>query len=83
MQQTRPPRKTWRFFSHFNRVNMQRGNPNVWTVHFRGVCVQGTEVVFNCPTRTTYNPKGQQPRARIIGVAHDVSVNRDGLILVY
>lgn len=25
--------KPIKFKAHFNRINMQRGNPNVWTVH--------------------------------------------------
>lgn len=73
---------TWRFFSHFNRVNMQRGNPNVWTVHFRGTCYQGEEVVFNVPTFTEYKPKGQQPRAKIRGRAHFVNIVAGKTILV-
>jgi hypothetical protein len=64
--------KTWQFFSHFNRVNMQRKDPNIWTVHFRGACYQGTNIVFNVPTFTTYNPTGTQPRAKIRGRAHFV-----------
>jgi hypothetical protein len=74
--------KTWRFFSHFNRVNMQRGNPNVWTVHFRGACIQGTEVVFNVPTYTTFKPNGRQPRAKVVGRAHFVERSSGGTILV-
>lgn len=65
---------TWRFFSHFNRVNMQRGDPRVWTVHFRGVCFQGTEIIFNVPTSTTYRAKGPQPRAKVCGRAHYVDM---------
>jgi hypothetical protein len=65
--------KTWTFFSHFNRVNMQRGLPEVWSVHFRGVCYFGTNVIFNVPTHTTYNPRGTQPRAKIRGRAHYVN----------
>lgn len=63
---------TWTFFSHFNRINMQRGDVNVWTVHFRGTCYQGTEIVFNVPTFTKYNAKGRQPRAKVCGRAHFV-----------
>jgi len=63
---------TWKFFAHFNRINMQRGNPNVWTVHFRGTCFQAQEIIFNVPSRTTFNPKGRQPRAKIAGRAHYV-----------
>jgi hypothetical protein len=64
--------KTWQFFAHFNRVNMHRKDPNVWTVHFRGTCFQGTDVIFNVPTYTSYKPNRKQPRARIHGRAHYV-----------
>lgn len=74
--------KTWQFFSHFNRVNMQRGDLNVWTVHFRGVCYQGQEIVFNVPTYTQFRAKGKQPRAKIRGRAHFVNLVGGHTILV-
>jgi len=65
---------TWRFFAHFNRINMQRGDPRVWTVHFRGQCIQCEEIIANVPTYTEYKPNGKQPRAKIRGRAHYVEL---------
>lgn len=73
---------TWKFFSHFNRINMQRKDPKVWTVHFRNVCYQGTGIIFNVPTSTTYDPDGRQPRAKMVGRARQVEVDKSGTILV-
>lgn len=72
---------TNRFFAHFNRVNMVRGLPNVWTVHFRGECIQGEAIEFRVPCITRYVPKGKQPRATLRGDAHNVRVLR-GVIVV-
>ena len=73
--------KRYRFFAHFNRVNMQRGNPNVWTVHFRGTCVQAREIVFRVFVRTRFKPNGRQPRAVLLGMAKTVDV-REGIAYV-
>ena len=67
--------KQYRFFAHFNRINMQRGDPKVWTVHFRGQCIQGEGIEFNVPVRTRYRPEGKQPRAVLIGSASRVFVD--------
>ena len=55
------------FRLHFNRINMQRGNPNVWTVHVSGQCIPTRQVVVKVPLVTQYNPKGRQPRALLVG----------------
>lgn len=68
---------TWKFFSHFNRVNMFRKDPKVWTVHFRGTCYQGKEISYHVVTSTEYKPEGRQPRARIVGRASIVRVIAD------
>ena len=68
--------RSYRFFAHFNRINMQRGNPNVWTIHFRGRCIQCQGLEFKVPTFTTYTPNSQQPRAKIRGSASRVRLVR-------
>jgi hypothetical protein len=59
-----------KFRAHFNRVNMQRGNPNVWTVHNSRACYQGTAIVSVVPMQTIFKPNGRQPRAYFEGFAH-------------
>jgi hypothetical protein len=54
------PRK---FKIHFNRINMQRGNPNIWTVHWADRCIQAEEIQVNGTIATVYRPEGRQPRA--------------------
>ena len=61
------PRK---FKIHFNRINMQRGNPNVWTVHLSDRCIQVEEVVVTGSIRTRFNKDGAQPRAYLYGTGH-------------
>lgn len=64
--------KTYRFFAHFNRNNMRKGDQRVWTLHFRGVCYQTPEIRFAVPTETKYKPEGRQPRAVIQGHCKNV-----------
>lgn len=66
--------KRYRFFAHFNRVNMQRKLLKVWTVHFRGQCIQAEGLRFDVPVETKYRPNARQPRAVLIGTAHEVNV---------
>jgi hypothetical protein len=73
--------KKYAFFAHFNRINMQRGDPRVWTIHFRGTCYQVEQIIFNVPTRTTYKPDGHQPRAKMRGMAAAVGI-ADGIAVV-
>lgn len=55
---------------HFNRVNMQRGNPRVWTAHNSSVCAQAEELVImhngKEVARTVFNPTARQPRAYFV-----------------
>lgn len=64
----------YRFFAHFNRVNMQRGLRTVWTVHFRGQCIPAQEVVFKTALTTRYRAEARQPRAILCGRAKTVTV---------
>jgi len=46
---------------------MQRGNPNVWTVHNSRGCFQGEEVITTVSMKTVFNKDGRQPRAYFVG----------------
>jgi hypothetical protein len=59
-----------KFRAHFNRINMQRGNPNVWTVHNSRACYQGKEIHLLVPVKSVFNPGGRQPRAYFEGYGH-------------
>lgn len=74
--------KRYRFFAHFNRVNMQRGDPKVWTVHFRGQCLQAESISFCVPMTTVYKPNGRQPRATLRGSCVDVVSSSDDKRLI-
>ena len=74
-------KKTYAFFAHFNRINMQQGKPQVWSVHFRGVCHQAKALRFKVPLRTQYRPDGRQPRATIRGEAAHVRWEDDTLVV--
>lgn len=56
-----------KFKAHFNRINMQRGNPNVWTVHTSKACHQGTTIRILVPVETVFKPNARQPRAYFTG----------------
>jgi len=52
---------------HFNRINMQRGDPRVWSAHTSKAC-HGTEKIVivrdgEVLLETVFNPGGSQPRA--------------------
>lgn len=55
---------------HFNRINMQRGKPNVWTAHNSHGCFQAERIVImkdgEVIAETVFNPEGRQPRAYFI-----------------
>ena len=72
--------KRLKFKAHFNRVNMQRGNPNVWTVHNSRGCFQGAEIISSVPMKTVFKKDGRQPRAYFSGYAH-VSTKGDQIHL--
>lgn len=61
--------KLRKFKLHFNRINMQRGNPNVWTVHTSKVCIQVEQVKCYVPLETIFKKDGPQPRAYLSGLA--------------
>lgn len=54
---------------HFNRVNMQRHDPRVWSAHTHKSCNGATEVSIQYAGkvigRTVYKPEAQQPRAYV------------------
>lgn len=58
------PRK---FKLHFNRVNMQRGLPTVWTIHLSNRCIPATEVELTVPVTAVFRPDARQPRAWLEG----------------
>lgn len=64
------------FRLHFNRINMQRGNPNVWTVHNSHGCYQVQEVECYVTLRTVFKKDGRQPRAYLTGKGH-VSIHEN------
>lgn len=73
--------KQYAFFAHFNRINMQRGDPKVWTVHFRGQCIQASNIRFEVPMTTRYRPTGAQPRATLRGKASDVRFEGETVVV--
>lgn len=58
------PRK---FKLHFNRVNMQRGNPKIWTIHFSDRCIQAVRVIVQGKLESIFKPEARQPRAYFTG----------------
>ncbi len=60
---------------HFNRIAMQRGEAEVWTVHNSLGCFNVIEVRMNCPMHTVYAPNGRPPRAKFKGTARLIIVN--------
>ena len=55
---------------HFNRVNMQRGNPNVWTAHNSRGCFQAQKLTImhdgKVVAETVFAPEAKQPRAYFV-----------------
>ena len=75
--------RQYSFFVHFNRVNMQRGNERVWTIHFRGKCHQVKGVCCLVPCESRYLPSGRQPRATLRGRARYLVISRGGWGTLY
>jgi len=71
-----------KFRLHFNRINMQRGNPNVWTVHTSRGYFQGVHIDCIVPIWTVFKKNGSQPRAYLQGYGH-VRVTKEGIIQVF
>lgn len=69
-----------KFRAHFNRINMQRGKPQVWTVHTSRACYQVKQIRILVPAETVFNPAGPQPRAYFAGYAH-VRIEGDTAVL--
>lgn len=67
-----------KFKVHFNRINMQRGLPTVWTIHMSDRCIPATQVVMDIPVVTHYDPVHDQPRAWFQGngFVHHLGQNR-------
>ena len=66
-------RKTYSFFYHFNRQGHKRGDPDVWTVHYRGRCTHVRSVQCFVPTRTIFKgDTAAQPRAIVKGIGRVV-----------
>jgi hypothetical protein len=62
--------KSLKFKAHFNRCNMQRGLPRVWTVHHDKTCYQVEEIEIRVPVKTVFKAEGRQPRAYLSGYGH-------------
>ncbi len=61
------PRTVW---VHFNRINVARKDPDIWTVHMSDRCIQTKEVDIRTPLVSIYRgPKARQPRAYFKGKA--------------
>jgi predicted HAD superfamily Cof-like phosphohydrolase len=58
---------------HFNRVNMQRGNPKVWTASSSQRCMQATKILIQHKGKTIletiFSPESRQPRAYLVTYA--------------
>jgi hypothetical protein len=69
---------------HFNRINMQRGNPNVWTAHNSHGCFQAEKLVVmhdgKVVAETVFSPTAKQPRAYF--VAHGNVKYKGGTAIV-
>lgn len=54
---------------HFNRVNMSRRDPRVWSAHIHKACNQSEEVLIRHGDKvigkTVFRPDAPQPRAYV------------------
>lgn len=56
------------FWLHFNRINVQRGCDDIWTVHLSDRCIQVKKVYIHVPLETVYRgATASQPRAYLKG----------------
>lgn len=61
---------------------MQRGNPNVWTVHTSDRCIQTRNVHVKVPLDAIYKgPEARQPRAFMKGKGV-ITVGRNGDVTI-
>lgn len=55
---------------HFNRINMQRKDPRVWSAHTSKSCNPSEKIVVKhngvTVLETVYNPDSRQPRAFMV-----------------
>lgn len=52
------------FKIHFNRIAMQRKQPDVWSVQLSDRCLHAPAISIECPVETVFSPdKKQNPRA--------------------
>lgn len=58
---------------------MQRGLPNVWSVHFKGRCYLAPKVSILRPIESVFDANGRQPRAKFRGFAATVRRSGDTL----
>lgn len=65
---------------HFNRIAMQRGEHQVWTVHNSLGCFQVDAVQIKVPMDTVFRKDGPQPRAKFKGRARVHIVNGVALL---
>jgi hypothetical protein len=72
--------KVHAFRFHFNRINMQRGKEEVWSVHTQGRCIQTKEVRCFAPIESRFKPTAKQPRAYFVGRGV-VKVTRDVVLI--
>lgn len=71
-----------KFKLHFNRINMQRGNPNIWTVHTSKACIPARHVVVQVPIEAIYKgPEAPQPRAFLVGRGQ-IDIQRNGTVVI-
>ena len=70
------------FWLHFNRINVVRGDPDVWTVHLSDQCIQTKHVDCHVPIATVYRGKtARQPRAYFKGQGRILAMANRVLIL--
>ena len=62
---------------------MQRKDPRVWSVHFRGQCYQVPRVALQVVAETVYNDDGRQPWAKFVGLAQAVDILDDGGAVIW
>lgn len=55
------------FYLHFNRIAMQRGDPNVWSIRTSKGCFHAKNVVIQVPLETVFRENGPNPRAFLKG----------------
>lgn len=70
-----------KFKLHFNRINMQRGLPTVWTIHTSKRCIPAKEVDVRVPVTAVFRPEARQPRAWLEGKGIITAAGRDRYVI--